>query len=137
MREQLTERQYEVTHNLGTEPAFENEYWNNDREGLYVDIITGDPLFSSRDKYDSGSGWPSFTKPLNDGLIRKEGDFSGGLVRTAVRSRLGNYHLGYLFNDGPEPTKLHYRLNSASLRFVPKSDLEHEGYNRYLKLFEH
>jgi peptide methionine sulfoxide reductase msrA/msrB len=136
LRMQLTELQYEVTQNQGTEPAFENEHWNNYREGLYVDIITGDPLFSSRDKFDSESGWPSFTKPIDEGLLRKEGDFSQGQVRTALRSRLGNYHLGHLFNDGPEPTRLHYRLNSASMRFVPKEALGQEGYSSYMKLFD-
>jgi peptide methionine sulfoxide reductase msrA/msrB len=132
---QLSELQYEVTQKSGTESAYRNAYWDNFREGLYVDIVNGDPLFSSKDKFDSGSGWPSFSKPLDEGMIRKEADLRNGQVRTAVRSRLGNAHLGHLFYDGPEPAKLHYRLNSASLRFIPTEELEHEGYGRYVKLF--
>jgi peptide methionine sulfoxide reductase msrA/msrB len=132
---QLSELQYEVTQKSGTESAYRNAYWDNFREGLYVDIVNGDPLFSSKDKFDSGSGWPSFSKPLDEGIIRKEADLRNGQVRTAVRSRLGNAHLGHLFYDGPEPAKLHYRLNSASLRFIPTEELEQEGYGRYVKLF--
>ncbi|MFC0328593.1 peptide-methionine (S)-S-oxide reductase MsrA [Paenibacillus sepulcri] len=135
LRKQLTALQYEVTQNGAAEPAYRNEYWDNDREGLYVDIINGDPLFSSLDKFDSATGYPSFSKPIEEGFIRGEGDLSSGQVRTAVRSRLSNSHLGHLFNDGPGPTRLHYRLNSASLRFVPKEMLEQEGYGRYVKLF--
>ncbi|ULO06617.1 peptide-methionine (S)-S-oxide reductase MsrA [Paenibacillus sp. 19GGS1-52] len=136
LRQQLTELQYEVTQNKGTEPAFQNEYWDNKREGLYVDVVNGDPLFSSTDQFDSGTGWPSFKKPIEEGLIRKEADYSQGQVRTAVRSRLSQAHLGYVFYDGPEPTKLHYRLNSAALRFIAKEELEQSGLERYLKLFD-
>ncbi len=132
LRGKLTELQYEVTQNKATEPAYENEYWNHGCEGLYVDIVNGDPLFSSADKFDSGTGWPSFTKPLDEGLIRREADLSNGQVRTAIRSRLGNTHLGHLFHDGPGSDHLHYRVNSASLRFVSVEDLEREGLGRFL-----
>jgi peptide methionine sulfoxide reductase msrA/msrB len=135
LRQQLSEMQYEVTQNNGTEPAYRNEYWDNTREGLYVDVVNGDPLFSSRDKFDSGTGWPGFSKPLDEGFISKEADLSHGQVRTAVRSRLSNSHLGHLFYDGPEPARMHYRINSASLRFIPKEELEREGYGRYVKIF--
>ncbi|MRN51621.1 peptide-methionine (S)-S-oxide reductase MsrA [Paenibacillus monticola] len=136
LREQLSELQYEITQNKGMEPAFQNEYWDNKREGLYVDVVNGDPLFSSKDQFDSGTGWPSFTKPIEEGLIRKEADYSQGQVRTAVRSRLSQAYLGHVFYDGPEPTKLHYRINSASLRFIAKEELEQRGLGRYLKLFD-
>ncbi|TFE23082.1 peptide-methionine (S)-S-oxide reductase MsrA [Cohnella luojiensis] len=135
LRRRLTELQYRVTQNNETEPAFQNEYWNNDREGLYVDVVNGDPLFSSEDKFDSGTGWPSFSKPLDEGLIRKEADLSDGQVRTALRARLSKSHLGHLFHDGPEPSLLHFRINSASIRFIPMEDLEREGYGRYSMLF--
>ncbi|TDF99766.1 peptide-methionine (S)-S-oxide reductase MsrA [Paenibacillus piri] len=135
LRRRLTELQYDVTQNRAAEPAFRNAYWNHFQEGLYVDAVNGDPLFSSHDKFDSGSGWPGFSKPVEEGFIAKEADLSGGRVRTAIRGRLSNSHLGYLFLDGPPPSGQHYRINSAALRFIPKEDLAREGYERYAKLF--
>lgn len=134
-RQQLSELQYEVTQNKGTEPAYQNEYWDNKREGLYVDVVNGDPLFSSRDQFDSGSGWPSFSKPIDEGYISKVADLSNGQVRTAIQSRLSKSHLGHLFYDGPEPTRIYYRVNSASLLFIPREELEQKGYDRYVKFF--
>ncbi|MCL6446150.1 MAG: peptide-methionine (R)-S-oxide reductase MsrB [Alicyclobacillus sp.] len=137
LRRKLTPLQYEVTQHQATEPPFQNEYWNNHEEGLYVDIITGEPLFSSRDKFDSGCGWPSFTKPLDAGKIEERLDTSHGMIRTEVRSKNSNSHLGHVFPDGPkEAGGLRYCINSAALRFIPKADLEREGYGGYLKLFE-
>jgi peptide methionine sulfoxide reductase msrA/msrB len=133
LQKQLTALQYEVTQNKGTEPPYENEYWNHFEAGIYTDRISGDPLFSSADKFASGTGWPGFSKPVEEGLVRREADYSGGEVRTALRSRLSGAYLGHLFYDGPEPAKLHYRVNSAALRFVPKAELADNGLGRYLE----
>ncbi len=135
LKRKLSPLQYQVTQNEGTEPAFRNEYWNNHEPGIYVDVVTGQPLFSSTDKFESGTGWPSFTKPIAPSSIVSHEDSTFGMTRTEVRSAGGSSHLGHVFDDGPAPTGLRYCINSASLRFIAASRLEAEGYGAYLPLF--
>ena len=137
LKKTLTPLQYEVTQHEGTEAPFRNEYWDNHRAGIYVDVVSGEPLFSSLDKYESGTGWPSFTKPLEAGNVREKVDRSLFMTRTEVRSAHGDSHLGHVFDDGPPPSGLRYCMNSASLRFIPVDRLAAEGYGQYLPLFQH
>lgn len=135
--EKLNEEQFYVTQKNGTERPFQNEYWDHNEKGIYVDIVSGEPLFVSADKFDSGCGWPSFSRPINPDWVKEHTDTSHGMVRTEVRSHHGDSHLGHVFNDGPaEMGGLRYCINSASLRFIPSSKMEEEGYGKYLELIE-
>jgi peptide methionine sulfoxide reductase msrA/msrB len=135
LKKKLTRVQYRVTQENATEPPFQNEFWDNHKEGIYVDVVSGEPLFSSLDKFDSGCGWPSFTKPLLSASIKETIDLSHNMTRTEVRSSEADSHLGHVFPDGPGPNGLRYCINSAALRFIPKEDLEREGYGDFLILF--
>jgi methionine-R-sulfoxide reductase len=136
LRQRLSPEQYEVTQHEGTEPPFRNEYWDNKKPGIYVDVVSGEPLFSSLDKYDSGTGWPSFTQPLEADNIKTRTDHKLWMARTEVRSKHAGSHLGHVFDDGPAPAGLRYCMNSAALRFIPVEKLEEEGYGEYLSLFQ-
>jgi methionine-R-sulfoxide reductase len=136
LKQTLNPTQYQVTQHEGTEAPFRNEYWDNKKPGIYVDVVSGEPLFSSLDKYDSGTGWPSFTRPLEKGNVKTKTDFKLGMPRTEVRSAHADSHLGHVFDDGPRPTGQRYCMNSASMRFIPAEKLEEEGYGQYKQLFE-